>query len=138
MNERYSKILHLPHKQSETRPHMPVADRAAQFSPFAALTGHEAAIREAARLTDEKLELSEDAAEELNHKLLTIVENAGLKIPAIITYFEPDEKKSGGRYLAKTGLIKGIDEYARTIVFQDKTAIPINQISEIESELFRG
>lgn len=137
MDDKYKDILYLPHKQSETRPHMPIADRAAQFSPFAALTGHDAAIRETARLTDKRLELSEEAKEKLNQKLLVVVENAGLEIPVAITYFVPDGKKPGGRYITKTGLIKRLDGYGRTVVFQDMTAISIDEISEIESELFR-
>lgn len=136
MDDKYKGILYLPHKQSETRPHMPLADRAAQFSPFAALTGHDAAIHETARLMDKRLELSEETKEKLNQKLLAAVENAGLGIPVAITYFVPDGKKPGGRYVTKTGLIKRLDGYGRTVVFQDMATIPIDEISGIESELF--
>lgn len=133
---RYDDIINLQHHQSATRPHMSNYDRAAQFSPFAALTGHDEAIKETARLTDRKVELDEYTKEDLNSKLQIIGDNPGTEVT--ITYFQPDEKKSGGAYLTITGCVKRIDEYEQTVVFTDKTAISIDQISEIESELFRG
>ena len=128
--------INLPHHQSATRPHMSNYDRAAQFSPFAALTGHDEAIKETARLTDRKIEIDEYTKDDLNIKLQIIDDNPGTEVT--ITYFQPDEKKSGGAYLTVTGCVKRIDEYEQTVVFMDRTAIPIDQISEIESELFRG
>lgn len=133
---KYDDIINLPHHQSATRPHMSNYDRAAQFSPFAALTRHDEAIRETARLTDRKIELDEYTKEDLNSKLQIIGDNLGTEVA--ITYFQLDEKKSGGAYLTITGCVKRIDEYEQTVVFTDRTAIPIDQISEIESELFRG
>lgn len=132
----YEDIIDLPHHQSITRPHMSNYDRAAQFSPFAALTGHDEAIEETARLTDRKIELDEYTKEDLNKKLQIIGDT--LKTEVTITYFQPDEKKSGGAYLTITGCVKRIDVYEQTVVFKDKTAIPIDQISDIESGLFRG
>ena len=132
----YNDIINLPHHQSATRPHMSNYERAAQFSPFAALTCHDEAIKETARLTDRKIEIDEYAKDDLNIKLQIIDDNPGTEVT--ITYFQPDEKKSGGAYLTVTGCVKRIDEYEQTVVFTDRTAIPIDQISEIESELFRG
>lgn len=131
----YDDIINLPHYQSATRPHMSNYDRAAQFSPFAALTGHDEAIKETARLTDRKTELDEYKKEDLNSKLQMISDNLGTEVT--LTYFQPDEKKSGGAYMNITGCVKRIDEYEQTVVFTDRTTIPIGQISEIESELFR-
>lgn len=131
----YDDIINLPHHQSVTRPHMSNYDRAAQFSPFAALTGHDEAIKETARLTDRKIELDEYTKEDLNSKLQILSDAPGTEVT--ITYFQPDEKKSGGAYLTITGCVKRIDEYEQTVVFTDRTAILIDQVSEIESEIFR-
>lgn len=126
----YDDIINLPHHQSETRPHMSNYDRAAQFSSFAALTGHEEAIEETARLTDRKIELDEYTKEALSFKLQIINDNPGAEIA--VTYFQPDDKKSGGAYLTLVGCVKKIDEIEQTVILTDKTAIPINRISEIE------
>lgn len=133
---KYEDIINLRPPTSEKHPRMSLHDRAAQFAPFAALTGHDAAISETARVTEEKAELSDDAKENLTRKLQIIEELSESKIPVSVTYFVPDEKKRGGRYITKTGLVKRIDEYERKIVFQDKTSVPIDEISEIQSELF--
>lgn len=134
----YDDIINLPHHQSAVRPHMSNYDRAAQFSPFAALTGHDEAIKETARHTDQKIELDEYTKEDLNGRLQIIRENLGKDVEVRITYFQPDEKKSGGTYLDVTGCVKSIDEYEKKVVFTDKTKIPIENISRIESELFLG
>lgn len=133
----YDDIINLPHHQSTTHPHMSNYDRAAQFSPFAALTGHDAAIKETARLTHRKIELDEYIKEDLNGKLQIIGDNIGVDKEVTITYFQPDEKKAGGAYLTISGCVKKIDEYNQTVIFADKTSIPIEQIVEIKSELFR-
>lgn len=132
----YDDIIHLQHPTSNRHPRMALSDRAAQFSPFAALAGHDAAVREAARLTDSKMEFDEDAKARLNDKLLIISENLSADPEVTITYFQPDERKAGGAYLAFTGTVKKIDEYEHAIVMMDKTAIPIEAIIEIESDLF--
>ncbi len=132
----YEDIIHLEHPTSSRHPRMPLEDRAAQFAPFAALTGHEAAIRETARLTDERDILSDDAIELLNDKLHVIAENLGRDLPINITYFVPDEKKAGGAYVTHTGSVKKIDSYEQVLIMKDGTDIPIGQIREIEGELF--
>ena len=133
---RYDDIIDLPHHKSTNRPAMPLSDRAAQFSPFAALTGHDAAIRETERLTDEKSELAEDTKAELDRKLLSIAEKLNINPEVTITYFVPDEKKDGGAYITLTGRVKNIDVYERVVVMADKTAIPIDDIRCMESDLF--
>lgn len=129
---KYDDIINLPHPTSKNHPRMPLYDRAAQFSPFAALTGYDAAIKETARLTDEKKELDEDTISRLNERLNIIGENIGSKQPITITYFVPDEKKTGGEYVSYSGVVKRIDEYERTLIMTDKRIIPIEQISDIE------
>ena len=113
-----------------------INDRAAQFSPFAALTGHKAAINETARLTDEKQILSEDVIAKLNEQLNLIKENISTNPIVTITYFVPDDRKSGGAYISNTGVVKKINEYNHTVVLTDKTVIPIEQISEMQSDIF--
>ena len=134
--DKYDDIINLPHPTSSGHPRMPLEDRAAQFAPFAALTGHEAAIKETARLTDEKENLSDEVIAILNDKLNIIAENLGTDHTVDITYFVPDEKKTGGAYVAYSGIVKKIDLYEHILIMTDKTVIPIGQISEIEGELF--
>ena len=136
-NHAYDDIINLPHPISAKHPRMSLYDRAAQFSPFAALTGHDAAIEETARLTDEKVELSEDTIARLNEKLSLIMKNTGAEQMVIITYFVPDKRKSGGAYVSHSGIVKKIDEYERTVIMMDKTVIPIKQICEIQGDMFR-
>lgn len=136
ISHKYDDIINLPHHVSKKHPQMSLHDRAAQFSPFAALTGHKAAINETARLTDEKQILSEDVIAKLNEQLNLIKENIGTNQTVTITYFVPDDKKSGGAYISHTGVVKKIDEYNRTVVLTDKTVIPIEQISEMQSDIF--
>lgn len=130
----YDDIINLPHLTSVNHPRMSLYDRAAQFSPFAALTGHEDAIKEMARLTEQETELDEDEMVKLNEKLHTIKERAGDDAEVTITCFVPDEKKSGGAYISYTGSVKKIDVYAHTVVMADNTVIPIGQIREIVME----
>ena len=130
----YNDIINLPHHQSATRPHMSNYDRAAQFSPFAALTGHDEAIKETARITDRKIELDEYTKEDLNSKLQIIGDNLGTEVA--ITYFQPDEKKSGGAYLTITGCVKRIDEYEHLVIMTDGKKINIDDIYNLQSELF--
>ena len=136
ISHKYDDIINLPHHVSKKHPQMSLHDRAAQFSPFAALTGHKAAINEAARLTDKKQILSEDVIAKLNEQLNLIKENIGTNQTVTITYFVPDDKKSGGAYISHIGVVKKIDEYNHTVVLTDKTVIPIEQISEIQSNIF--
>lgn len=136
ISHKYDDIINLPHHVSKKHPQMSLHDRAAQFSPFAALTGHKAAINETARLTDEKQILSEDVIAKLNEQLNLIKENIGTNQTVTITYFVPDDKKSGGAYISNTGVVKKIDEYNHTVILTDKTVIPIEQISEMQSDIF--
>lgn len=130
----YDDIIHLPHHRSAAHPPMSRHDRAAQFSSFAALKGHGEAIRETARLTDQKRELDEYEKEELDNKLQAIAENPGMEVT--ITYFQPDEKKTGGTYLTVSGQVIKMDLYRQTVVLTGEKAIPVEQICEIESRLF--
>lgn len=136
MNSRYKDIIHLPHKQSATRPHMAISDRAAQFAPFAALVGYDDAVKETARLTENRRELSDGALDQLNAKLNYIQEHLGEQPEVTITYFQPDSKKSGGTYLTCTGIVKRIDDYEHTVLMQDGREIFIDDITEIASSAF--
>ena len=107
-------------------------DRAAQFSPFAALTGYDAAIKETARLTDQKIELDDYEKEEINGKIQHIAEHLGEDFEVVITYFQPDGKKAGGAYVDALGVVKKIDEYERMIVFREGRKVSIDDILEIK------
>lgn len=115
----YDDIINLPNPTSKNHPRMSLHDRAAQFAPFAALTGHDAAIKETARLTDERLELSDEVIMKLNDQLNMIRDNIGTEQEISITYFVPDDKKSGGAYLTHSGIVKKIDEFERKLIMQD-------------------
>ena len=132
MTDNYNDIINLPHHVSATRPQMPMMDRAAQFSPFAALTGYDAAIKETARLTDHKIELDDYEKEEINGKIQHIAEHLGEDFEVVITYFQPDGKKAGGAYVDALGVVKKIDEYERMIVFREVRKVSIDDILEIK------
>ena len=137
MSDDYKDIINLPHHVSSKRPQMPMLDRAAQFSPFAALTGYDDAIHETGRLTDKKIDLSEEEKEALDRKQQILMERLGDHPALTVTYFVPDAKKSGGAYLTKIGNLKRIDEYERWMMLTDGTKIPLDDVADIESELFR-
>lgn len=127
----YEDIIYLSHHVSTKRPQMSLHDRAAQFAPFAALTGHEEAVKEAARLTDGKIELDENEIQLLDQKLQYL--EAQAKQPVIeITYFLPDQRKSGGAYVDVQGRLKRIDRYNQCLRMEDGTEIPITDILKIE------
>ena len=130
ISHKYDDILSMPHPNSKNHPRMARRDRAAQFSSFAALTGHQAAIEEAARVTDMRMELDEEMKEQLNVKLQKIVSEPGQRIQ--IVYYVPDGRKSGGSYKTKIGIVKKIDEYQKILVLEDGCRIPLEDISEIE------
>lgn len=130
MNE-YDDIIHLDRPQSNNRKHMSNLDRAAQFSPFAALTGYDGMVKESARLTDQELELTEQKKEELNLKLSILQEQIHSHPQATITYFVPDQQKEGGAYQTKEFHIFKIDAFSQTIQTDTET-IPIKYIIEIE------
>ncbi len=131
----YDDIINLPHPTSPKHPRMSMADRAAQFSPFQALSGYGEAIRETARLTGQKAELTEEEKALLDEKLRLLSETGET---ATFTYFLPDEKKSGGACVAATGSIKKLDPLGGRVLLTDGTAIPIGDILEIESRSFWG
>ena len=124
----YDDIIALPHHVSAKRAGMTLTDRAAQFSPFAALTGYEAVIEETGRLTEVCTELTEGSKEELNRCLLVIQDRLEEQPPVSVTYFRPDDKKSGGAFLTVTGKVKKLDEYEGMLVFTDGQKIPIDRI----------
>ena len=133
----YDDIINLPHHVSETRPRMSQRDRAAQFSPFAALTGYDSEIKETARLTDEKLELDDYAISRIDSCLQILIDNAQERPTISITFFKADERKSGGAYVTVRGDFRRIDESNHTVVLTDGTTIPIGDISAIEGNIFR-
>lgn len=132
----YDDIISLPHPVSKRHPQMSLLNRAAQFSPFAALTGHDAAIRESARLTDTLMELDEDLKEQLDEKLRLLRENLSQKPEIEATYFQPDERKNGGAYVTVRGQVKKIDEYGHRILFTDGTSFPLEHLFSLDGELF--
>ena len=129
---KYDDILNMPHHVSSTRPHMSMHDRAAQFSPFAALVGYDDAVKETARLTNEKQELTADKIADLNQKIAFLTENADERPEITIEYFIPDEKKTGGKYVTLSGNFRRIDEYNHNMVFTSGEEIPLNDIFDIE------
>ena len=137
-NHQYDDIINLPHYVSPTRPRMSMIDRAAQFSPFAALTGYDAAIKETGRLTDQRIELSEDSRAALDRKQQLLVGCLADHPEVSVTYFIPDERKSGGAYVTVTDIVKKIDDYQRLLLLTDGTKIPLDDILDLESELFHG
>jgi hypothetical protein len=136
MTEEYDDIIHLPHHVSASRPHMTAIDRAAQFSPFAALTGYGAAIKETARLTDERIEPDEYIKCALNERLQILIDRMREHPEITITYFQPDAKKNGGVYVAAGGTAKKIDEFERVVVMSNGTVIPIDEIISIDGQIF--
>lgn len=132
----YEDIINLPHHVSPTRPQMPMSDRAAQFSPFAALTGYDAAIKETGRLTDTKIELDDEGLNDLNAKFRFLVEHLKDEPEVSITYFKADERKAGGAYLEATGIVKKLDDFERLITMQDGEKISMDNILSIESDAF--
>jgi len=138
MNTPYDDILHLPHHVSEKHPSMSRLDRAAQFSPFAALTGYDAAVRETARLTDQRIELDESEKVAIDQRLMLVQERLPEPAEVTITYFLPDKRKAGGAYVSITGTVKKIDDYERMVILRNRTSIPIDDILHINGELFDG
>ena len=131
MSGPYDDILHGRRPVSAKHPPMSQADRAAQFSPFAALTGYEAAVRETARLTEGRIELSEEEKASIDAVLQYLQDCISEQPPVIVTYFVPDRKKDGGAYVTVTGPLKRIDLLERRLLFTDGTQIPIDDISRL-------
>lgn len=135
LSDKYADMLELPHHVSATRPGMSMHDRAAQFAPFAALTGHDAAIREMARLTDMQAELDENHIGLLNQKIRMLMEQKDAAPEVVITYFAKDARKTGGKYVEKSGRFKDFDSFRYSVVLEDLTEIPVKQIYDISSKL---
>ena len=131
MNGKYDEIMGLPHHVSKTRPQMPMSDRAAQFAPFAALTGYDSAIKETGRLTNERIELDEDALTALNVKYQFLMDALDEEPEIKITYFKPDERKAGGEYVSAIGAVKKGDDFERVITMQDGTRIPMDDVYDM-------
>ena len=136
MKGAYDDIIHLPHHVSSRRPQMPMSDRAAQFSPFAALTGYDDAIRETGRLTEQKILLDEEALARLDEKFRLLQDHLKEYPEIRVTYFKPDERKDGGAYLTVSGAIRKLRNFEREILLYDGTRIPMDDILEMESLLF--
>ena len=134
MPGKYDDIINLPHPQSKKHPRMSLHDRAAQFSPFAALTGHSAAIDETARLTDRKLELNEEKKAELDRIWQYLMEKVQNHPMLKVTYFIPDEKKAGGIYNTVRGRLKKMDSYKGILTLADGSMIGYSDIYEMEIE----
>jgi len=129
---RYDDMIHLPHHQSTTRAQMSLHDRAAQFAPFAALTGHEAAIEETARLTEDEITLDDTALADINDRLYEISQHLSEQWKVSVTYFRPDAKKQGGAYLTDVGTIRKINEIEQFIIMDSGICIKMEQIIKIE------
>ena len=132
----YDDIINLPHHVSATHPHMSQRDRAAQFSPFAALTGHDAAIRETARLTEREHTPGEDYADILDQKFGQLRQLSGEAPRITVRYFAPDTKKAGGAYITVSGRLKKIDDQRRLLVLEDLTEVPVDRIVDLDGDIF--
>lgn len=132
----YSDILHLPHPVSPRRAHMSRLDRAAQFAPFAALTGYEDAISETARVTQAFRELEEGKQAELNEKLCLLAGDAQHHPPVTVTYFQPDSRKAGGAYVTLSGTFQKIDTFHSLLILQEGRRIPLARLYALDSPIF--
>ena len=131
MPDNYDDIKHLTRPQYDDLHPMSMHDRAAQFSPFAALVGYDDAVAETARLTDSRIELTEDEISELNANLNRLLDSLDEQPEISVTYFVPDEKKSGGRYVEKLGVVRIYDSYSQELVFTDGVRIAVADMSAL-------
>lgn len=138
MSGKYDDIIGLPHPTSSKHPRMPISERAAIFSPFAALSGHSAALAETARLTDQRVELDEDTKAELDRRQAVLLEHIAEQPEITVTWFQPDEKKAGGAYRTVTGRLRKIDEAERALVLLDGTRVPLEDMVGLESSCFQS
>ena len=132
MIEDYSDIINLPHHVSHNHPQMPMEARAAQFAPFAALTGYDAVIHETARLTDKQVELEEYDNDRLNRIFSELMDSLEKHPMVTVSYFKPDEHKAGGAYMTVSGKLKKIDTYEQIMKMEDGTVIPIGSIMDLQ------
>lgn len=136
-NNKYDRIINQQHHVSERHPKLSKASYAAQFSPFAALTGYDGIVAETARLTDERVELGETDMEILSDKLQILNDRFKEQPEITVTYFKPDDRKAGGAYLQKTAHIKRIDDVERLLHFTDGSNLPIDDITDLQGKIFR-
>ena len=134
----YEDIVNLPPHISKRHPQPTMMDRAARFAPFAAITGYEEMVLEEARVTEEWVDLTESALERLNERLVILQEHLSTKPEVSITYFEPDQRKSGGAYVTHTGIVKRIDFYEHLLIMMDGKKIRIDSICELSGEIFNA
>ena len=133
MNNPYADIIDLTHHVSKRHPQMPMEKRVAQFSPFAAVSGHDEAIHETSRFTEEQLELSEDEITVIDRNLQWLREHIKEQPEVTIIYFKPDETKNGGAYVTVTGSARKIDDVSKMLLLQDGKAIPIKGIQLLQN-----
>ena len=133
MKRNYDDIINLPRHVSDKHPHMSIHDRAAQFAPFAALTGHSEAVSETARYVDEKIDLGEDAIKEIQDALNYIQEHISQSPQVTITYFVADGRKRGGRYVTETVCVKRVDDIEQTVYLDNHTAVKYENIYELRN-----
>ena len=134
----YEDIIGLPHFVSKNRKHMSNRDRAAQFAPFAALTGYDDSINEAARMVDARIELSEEEKQDLDRKFMILEESVKDRPEIVITYFIPDKRKKGGMYLSEKITVRRIDCVERVIITTDRKRYRLDDIDDLDGELFRN
>lgn len=138
MSEKYKDIIDLPHHVSTKHRHMSRINRAAQFAPFAALSGYGDAVEETARLTDARAELAGTQQEWLNLCLNILRENIAMQPEISVTYFQPDSRKTGGAYLSITGNLRRIDDVERLLLFTDGRALSLNDVVRIQGTILPG
>ena len=131
---RYDDVIYRQHPTSKKHPRMSRMNRAAQFAPFAALTGYEESIEETARLTDQRIELSDEDISNINIKLNLIKERIKERPKVAIIYFQPDERKEGGAYITVTGKVRRIDEVNRVLVFDDERVVWIENMINVNTK----
>jgi hypothetical protein len=136
--QQYDDIINLQHHVSSNRKRMSIFHRAAQFSPFAALTGYDEAIKETARLTDHKIEMDEAQKNILDEKLKIVQQQLSRQQEIELVFFRPDEIKAGGAYISIRGIVKKIEGYERAVIMQDGTRVPIEEIVNIKGEIFHS
>ena len=133
----YEDILYMDRPPSR-HPQMPNLERAAQFSPFAALTGYDDAVRESARLTEEQIDLGDWERQALDEKIQWLTLHVGEAVELSVTYFQPDEKKAGGKYVTKKGKMKKLKTFEREIWLEGEAPIPFSQILDLEGDIFQN
>ena len=136
MTGKYDDILRLPHHVSASRKHMAMTARAAQFAPFAALSGYDAEVQEAGRLTDRPIEPDEYEKEALNARLQLLARHFREEWVVSLVFFQPDERKAGGAYVTRTGTVKKLYETERLLTLTDGTVIPLDDLIALDGEEF--